>query len=193
VPLAWAYLGLENGVYQVYPGHDTPGYKKFDPRKTPWYELAKSTRGPQWGAPHPDDNGINRLVLTCASSLYDYDEKFLGVAGIDVTFDYIIEELLEIEGYPASSESFLVDTAGKIVVRSSKKGQEVKGGGRSRAIRMPDFPVPSVVKDISNLKSGRTTTSKDGTTHLVIYNRMHSLGWYYVVMGPQSDLLATAE
>ncbi|MBT3224070.1 MAG: hypothetical protein HN348_33800, partial [Proteobacteria bacterium] len=154
MPLAWAYIGLENGLYSHYPGHGS--FKNFDPRDRNWYKLAKGTRGPTWGAPHADVSGMG-LVLSCANSLYTKDQEFIGVAGIDVTFDFIIEELLEIHDFPKGSESFLLDQKGKIVVRSSKKGKKVSGAS-ARQIRMPTFHIEEVVKEMDALKSGYKET-----------------------------------
>ena len=121
VPLAWVYVGLEDGLYSSYPGHG--GFPaNFDARERPWYTLAKDARGPVWGAPVADIGGMG-LTLSCANALLDSDNNLLGVAGIDVTFDFLIEELLEIDVLAGVEgvESFLLNEDAKIVVQSSKR------------------------------------------------------------------------
>ncbi len=191
-PIAWAQIGLSNGGYIGFPGQGAL-QDNFDPRQRPWYKLGQEHRDATWGAPYFDTAGLG-ILLPCAIPLYDDAEKpnFLGVAAIDLTYDYIIEDLLVTEGLPAGAESFLLDDQGKIVVRSSEKGKKVEGGAlRNRTIRLEDFPVPEVVTAIKNLESGKQQHWNPDTqqTDLILFNRMNSLGWYYVVRGPEDALL----
>jgi len=190
-PVAKVYVGLTNGLFNVYPGHG--GFPRtFEPRQRPWYKLAEGTHGPQWGAPHADVAGLG-LILPCATALHNREGEPLGVVGLDVTFDFIIDKLLEPEDFPAGSEAFLLDDKGRIVVRSSKKGAEVRSVVTARTLRMPSFPVSEVVQAVSALRSGYVEGTGDSGTELVLYNRLHSLGWYYVVKGPEDSLLAWQE
>jgi len=192
VPIAWAYVGLDNGVFSVFPGHGA--YPDgFDHRDSPWYELASGTHGPKWGAPSLDLTGLG-LVLTCAQALYTDDDQALGVAGVDVTFDYIIEELLVAEEFAGKEgiEAFLLDAEGKIVIRSSKAGKEFKGAntGKQRQIRMPDFHHEEIVEAIQEKRSGGQIEARGPEgMEMVIYTRMHSIGWYYVLAGDVGEVL----
>jgi serine/threonine-protein kinase len=185
-PIAWAHVGLKGGAYSGFPGHG--GYAAiFDPRATPWYKLAEKRKIPTWGAPYIDPTGLG-LILPCAKSLYNDDDEFLGVSAIELTFDYIIEKLLEIEELKDDSEAFLLDKDAKVVIRSSKKGKEYKGSSlRARTIRMPEFDDEEVVAQIKDRDSGYVENYREGT--LTVYYRMNSIGWYYVVMGKSADLL----
>ena len=180
VPVARAYVGLNNGVYAAYPGHG--GWPdEFDHRETPWFELAQKRRGPIWGAPSPDLHGLG-LVLTCAQALYDSEDNLLGVAGIDVTFDYIIEELLELPDTVdiESVESYLLDPSGNIVI-GSRHHENVS----AESFKLKPFHNASVLSAIKEKRSGHLIEKGE----LILYNRMHSIGWYYVVVGPEGDLL----
>jgi hypothetical protein len=183
VPIAWAHVGLANGAYVGYPGHG--GYPDtFDGREMPWYELAKDEKVPRWGAPYIDPTGLG-LILPCARSLYDAEEKFLGVAAIELTFKFVIEELLEIAELKAHSEAFLLNEKGEVVIRSSKKDTEYRGSARVRTIRMPEFEDAAVVAKIKERESGYVESGDQ----LTIYQRMSTLGWYYVVQGESDALL----
>ena len=189
VPITWAYIGLENGVYASYPGHG--GYPDdYDHRETPWYEMARDAVGPTWGSPTADVSGMG-LVLSCTQSLFA-DDEYLGVAGVDVTFDYIIEDLLEAPEFKDVDgvEAFLLDPAGKIVVRSSKKGAEVRSGASKRTIRMPRFHHDAIVQDVTEQRPGGAHPANGPSgEELVLFNRMNSIGWYYVVTGPKKTML----
>ncbi len=184
VPIAWSHIGLKDGAYSGYPGHG--GYADiFDARDTPWYKLAKDEKVPRWGAPYIDPAGLG-LILPCAKALLDDEDRFLGVAAIELTFDYIIAELLEIPGLRNASEAFLLNDQGEVVVRSSKKGQEFRGGSlRARTIRMPEYDDKEVVQAIKERESGYV----ENEGQLIVYQRMSTLGWYYVVAGKSADLL----
>jgi serine/threonine protein kinase len=189
VPIAWIYLGLESGLYSGYPGHG--GYRsKFDARDEPWYKLARDTHGPIWGAAHIDTSGLG-LLLPCSMALYDNEDRLLGVSAIEVTFKYIIDELMLSEDFPLGKyEAFLLNDEGKVIIDSSKKDIEYKSiGGRSRKLRIPEFQFKQVVDAVKQHRDGHIEVEKDGVPYLITYNRMNSLGWYYVVMGKTEDLL----
>jgi serine/threonine-protein kinase len=192
VPVTWTYVGLESGLFESYPGHaGLPA--DYDPRKAPWYGLARDTHGPTWGAPAADPSGVG-LVLSCAQSLHDAQEHLLGVAGIDVSFDFLIAELLEAPEFAnvPDVEFFLLDPEGRIAVSSSSKGKKGSTAIENRELRMPDFPVPEVVRAVKEKRSGLTEVLDDqlaGGRRVLLYNRMGSIGWYYVVSGPAEALL----
>ena len=192
VPIAWAKVGLENGVLSIFPGHGSHP-DGFDHRDSPWFELAENTHGPNWGAPTLDMTGLG-LVLTCAQALYTDDDQPLGVAGIDVTFDYIIEELLVAPEFAGAEdiEAFLLDGEGRIVIRSSKAGKQFKGAntGRQRQIRMPEFHHEEVVQAIKEKRSGQIEARGPEGMEMVVYTRMNSIGWYYVVAGDVGEMLS---
>lgn len=189
-PVAWAYVGLDNGVYIRFPGHG--GLPEgFDHRESPWFALAANQRGPTWGAPSVDPSGMG-LVLSCAQALVTKDDSFLGVAGIDVTFDHLIHDLLEAPEFKGSSdiEAFLLDPEGRVAVRSSARDAEPGASGAGGGIEMPAFHHPEVVQAIKEKRSGHLQGRGPDGPELVVYNRMGSIGWYYVVVGDVDAMLA---
>jgi hypothetical protein len=190
VPLAWTHIALEEGLYVGYPGHgDYPDI--YDARKLPWYKLGTNAKIPTWGAPYPDAFDLGR-ILPCAIGLYTQDGKFMGVASIELTFDYIIGELLEVKDLFTAKkdnedrlESFLVDNQGRIVVQSSQKDVKVRGGIGARELRLKDFPSEAVRDHIGKRQSGYLEEGAD----FIFYQRMNSIGWYYVIQGNRRTLL----
>ena len=190
VPLTWVMLGLESGGFVEYPGHGGRP-DGFDPRERPWYKLAAGERGPRCGAPHIDVSEQG-YVLPCAVSLFDDQDNLLGVAAVDVSFDYIIEELLVPDELSMAEETYLVNKKGEIMVASSKAGVEVSSGGRIRnnTIRMSEFPQPEVLQGIQNLQSSFVEYRDGSKEYLVFYNRLGASGWYYVVKGESQKMLS---
>lgn len=178
VPIRWAYIGLEIGVMYSYPGKGTYS-PEYDPRKRPWYDLGKGRRDVRWGNPYFDIQGLG-LVLPCATSLYDSENRFYGVLGMDVTFSDIIHDHLNRPGAVGVIESFLLDNKGRIVVRSGQSEKELSEKSSGPALELKPFPVAEVVASIVRGESGLKETDPKGDSSLVVYYRMPSLGWFYV-------------
>ena len=197
VPIAWVHVGLQGGLYAGYPGHG--GYNEsFDPREQPWYKLAtgesgsqfsRGVRGPQWGAPYVDPTGLGR-ILPSAMAIVNDEDQLAGVAAIELTFEYVIDELMEIPELVGKSEAFLLDEAGRVVVRSSQRDSSASAA-TSRTLRMPAFQVDEVVDAITTQgrRSGYLETEVNNKDTLIVWQRMESLGWFYVVQGESSKLL----
>jgi len=186
-PVAWAYVALENGVFFSYPGHQgfPPGY---DARKRHWYRSAKTgPRGPRYGSPSIDHGGMGQM-MPCSMALYDDEGFFLGVAGIELSFDYLIGHLME--GDASFSETFVVNGDGQILVRSSEKGRSFRDTafGKQR-LRLKKFPVMEVRRRMKEKPSGHVVV--DG--QLYVWAPMNSIGWFYVAQLDADVLLSAAE
>ena len=182
-PVAWAHVALENGVSFSYPGHQ--GFPHgYDARGRNWYRSAtKATRGPHYATPAIDLGGLGQM-LPCSMGLYDDEGVFLGVAGLELPFDFLIETLLE--GDVSFAETFVVNDDGQIVVRSSEKGRSFREGARGKQqIRPKKFPVIEVRRLLKERASGHVIV--DG--QLYVWERMNSIGWFYVAQGDANRLL----
>ena len=170
-PVGWVYVGTPSGVHTAYPGHG--GYAAdFDPRLRPWYKLSadEPAHRVQWGNPYIDASGLGR-ILPCSTSVLDEDGQLLGVAGMDIPFDYLIDALLEPTEQPIE-EAFLLDGDGRIVVRS--RGDQGEADG---ALAMEPFPDALVV---AAARAGRfANVAHDGKRYWVF--PLEALGWVYVV------------
>lgn len=177
VPITWAYIALESGAYNVYPGHG--GYKDdFDARTTPWYKRGARADGPVWSSPTNDDDGEDGMVVPCSIGLHNAAGELLGVAGIDVDFEYFTKELMPIEPLAGTDvQTYIVDAEGRILIDPT---MENPAGRRV-------FPIEEVVTAITNKRSGGYHEQGD---ELTVYTRMSSLDWYYVVRGPADEMLA---
>jgi len=179
VPILWTYVALREGMHLTYPGHG-PYPADFDPRKRPWYRLSAGKHGLFWGSPYPDVNGRG-LILPCTTSLYDADGDFLGVVGIELTFETVLRDLLDDHDLAPGEEAFLVDPEGYIVVRTSTPSDLPLNGLRDeQELKRQQFDGPEVVQAMMTGTSGY----READGQLVIYRKLDRLGWYYVVSGP---------
>ncbi len=176
LPIRWAFIGLEAGVMYSYPGKSTYS-DDYDPRVRPWYDLGAKKNAVFWGNPYPDIQGQG-LVLPCAAPLYDKENQFFGVVGMDVTFSDIIRENLTRTGARGIIESFLLDDKGNVVVKQSQLYAEVEEQTDDPSLELEPFHVREVIKKINSGKSGLTEVKEQGK--IIVFYKMPSLEWYYV-------------
>ena len=188
VPLVWAYAASVEGVTIGMPGVWT--YKSddgtgYDPRKKPWFMVARNTRGPIWNSSDVDESGLG-LLITCSQALYDKDDRFLGVAAVDLTFNYFIDHLLEDQSLVrAGTEALIVDDKGLVVVRSTQK-ESARDAQRYKPER---FENDELLKAIKKQHNGHVALS-DG--RLAFWARLEAIPWTYVVLGQESKLLTSS-
>ena len=195
-PISWAYVGLKSGGYSIYPGHGgIPD--AFDVRDRPWFKAAegrsKNDRGPRWGDPTMDVHGLGR-VLTCVQPIFDDQDKYQGVAGVDVSFDYLMDDLLPMKNVNGVKSIYIVDGKGKVVLNSGRRAKPPyeRGKLRNRTVRLDEFDVPEVLEKIRSRRSGYIESYKDGHEVLIIYLLMNSTNWYYVVVGDKDTMLSSS-
>ncbi len=179
VPITWAFVALERGAHLGYPGQG--GYPAdFDPRKRPWYRLSARKTGVHWGNPYVDVKGQG-LLLPCSTSLYDDDGEFLGVVGIDLTFRYVIDSLLELGGGGSGEQTYLLDAEGRVVVGSADRERRVRAGlHEDKALDLAPYFLPEVVEGARTEASGWVRAEHDGRRLIVAWVRLQALGWSYV-------------
>ncbi len=181
VPLIWAYFALREGLLAVYPGHAPAELPAgYDPRQHPWYRNAAGKNGKFWGNPYRDLLGQG-LLLSCSMSLFDETGQLLGVAGIDIALNYVIDRLMVIPD-PRMVESFLLDQEGRIVIRSSDKDRDPAEVAALDNKKRPLYPYPEIVADVQAGNFGyQEVRRKDGQELWIVYDDIEALGWAYVV------------
>ncbi len=179
-PLKWAYFALREGLLVVYPGQDAADLPAgYDPQQHPWYRDAAGKSTKVWGNPYQDQLGQG-LLLSCSMSLFDEAGQVLGVAGIDISLDYVIERLMTIPD-PHVIESFLLDRQGQIVVRSSDRHRD-PAQIEARTTQQPALYLhPEIVADVRAGHFGYREISRDGREVWIVYDDIETLGWAYVV------------
>jgi serine/threonine protein kinase len=181
VPVVWAYVATEDGVIAGLPGTgDYPA--DYDPRVRPWYLAAKASYAPSWSAAYVDLNGMG-LVVPCSHALRDAADSFVGVAAIDVSISWLIDELLRPEGL--SAEAWLIDAEGKEIVRSSLADRARSGSAYEPA----PFPWPDVPERVAAGEHVGTLVLPDG--QIASWQRLDAVPWTYVLVGAEAKLLGS--
>ncbi len=183
VPIVWAFFASEQGVHAAFPGKGGYG-ADYDPRQRPWYRLSAHKAGPQWGNPYVDAQGQG-MLLPFTMSVYDEQGVLAGVAGMELTFRYLIDNLLELPSLPGVQETFLVTDTGRVVVRSGAGSDFSESLTADGALQLRTLDDPEVVAAMAQGKSGHRL---DGD-RLVAWQRMHALGWFYVARADRHAVL----
>ncbi len=181
--LDYEYLVLPEGVLYLYPGMGcTPDH--YDPRIRPYYTLAAGKKGKRWGNPYVDsstDATGDDLVLPCATSMYDDQGAFLGVAVVEIIFNKIIRSLLALPDLAAVRETSLLDSDGNLLVDSRELDQRFQNTDLSKGLPLAPFSIPEVVEGVRARRSGHVEVDRDGRRLLIAFFRLEVVGWYYVV------------
>ena len=188
LPLVWTYVGLEEGIFAEYPGKT--GYPAdFDPRKRPWYVSTLKNEGVCWMPPYIDVGGRG-VLLPCTSKLYDKNGKFLGVAAVEMTLDFIRHELMSLSDIRGVGNTYLLNNNGEIVVNSADTSGTYKRGTLINSIdNLETYSHKGVVNNIRQGKSGYISFEENGKEKLLAYNRLNSIGWYYLAEVDASKIL----
>jgi hypothetical protein len=201
VPGLRTFVTLANGVHVSYPGvgRYPPDY---DGRQRPKYTLAAGAAAGdtriRWGSPFGDRHG-HGLVMPASVAVHLPDGTFAGVAGLEMTFDWIRERLLPMPGAPYVLATYLVDASGGVVAgtdtaftEADAKTHAAKAGDLTRdsAIALDAIQYPEVREAIAAGARGHVAIAHDDGTRLVAISPLPALGWSYVVVADEDRLLA---
>ncbi len=100
----------------VYDRTETISKHPYDPRKRPWYLLAKDAKKQVWTDVFAYFAGKN-IAISANQPLFDTKGKFVGVASTDLILDEISEFLRELK-VGESGKTFIIDRSGKLVTSS---------------------------------------------------------------------------
>lgn len=177
-PVRWMYVGLAEGVIMSYPG--TNAFPEgYDPRDRPWYRLGERGAQARWGSPYVDLEGQGP-VLPCSKGIRDAQGKLLGVAGVEIPFDWIIAHCLARRPGDDAVEAFLVDDQGRIVVRSGQMHAARDAGRIDGTLPLEPFPDPRVMAAVRDRRQGQVEGSDGGRPTITVFAAVPTLGWYYI-------------
>ena len=175
-PIIWSYVGLENGAILNYPGNEEyPA--DYDTRKRPWYVSAVSKKhGSIWGDVYPDATGSGYL-MPCNQPFYDRSGKLLGVAGLDLSMDTVIEEM-EMPEVDGVKETWLMDDSGRVVLTSGEKGSRTAismSGNKTKKLSVLGIPELE-----EHAKTGTTSGYVMDGEDVLVFARLEALPWVLV-------------
>ncbi len=182
LPVKWAYAGFERGYFVAFPGKG--GYPaSFDPRKRPWYIEGRQHTGIHWGAPYYDVSGQG-IVLPCTYQLIGKDGRFIGVAALDITLDYLTTQLMGRDKAADGDieEKTILDSKGRILISTRFQKRNKRGSVLSDyTLKIEPYPQHQVRSEVVSRKHGQFTLNEDGREFVYAFAEIQTLGWYYLV------------
>lgn len=180
LPVVWAMVAYDNGPWLSYPGQ--AGYPEgFDPRSQSWYATGRQALTPLWAAPHADTQGLG-LLLPVVQRIQGPDGKQRGVALLELSFQYLVDELMTIK-IAGMMESYLLNDQAHVMVRGAERnrmtGMSFGAVKSQQTLDTPLFDQPAAVAHIAQGSSGFLRYSRNGRPVLLAYYRLGALGWYY--------------
>ena len=125
----------------------------------------------------PYRDALDQGLLPCTMSLFDTEQRFRGVE-------------LTLETMPVTSgvnETLLLDQQGRVLVRSSRRESTITKNDR---LQLPPFSTADTVRTVVDRGSGYMVSEEDG---LVVFDRLGSVGWFYVVTGDADVMMSLGD
>ena len=121
LPVKAVFAASKYGVTMLYPWRNTYT-EDYDPRKRPWYRHALESWSPVWGQPYVDEDSASGLSIPCSMQIRDTQGNFYGVAGLDLSFNKLTENLLK-AGNTGSHvlEKAIIDPEGRVILSSASQ------------------------------------------------------------------------
>ncbi|CAH2214725.1 methyl-accepting chemotaxis protein [Tepidibacter aestuarii] len=110
------FMGTEEGKMIIYP--DTELSDGYDPRERGWYKDVKEKQSENMTKVY-EDVIVGGLVVTYSVPVYNLENKFVGVIGVDLPIKELNNEISSIKigekGYP-----YILDSEGKFIIHKNE-------------------------------------------------------------------------
>ncbi len=110
------YMGTEEGKMMVYPNTELP--EGYDPRERDWYKDAKEKQSENMTNAY-EDLIVGGFVVTYSTPVYNLDNKFVGVIGVDIPIKELNDEISSIKigekGYP-----YILDSEAEFIIHKNE-------------------------------------------------------------------------
>ncbi|ANF22004.1 methyl-accepting chemotaxis protein [Thermococcus piezophilus] len=171
------YFGDVNGNMFIYPEQELP--KDYDPRVRPWYKKALEVNGPTWSEPYKDAS-TGKWVVTYAVPVY-YEGKLIGVVGVDVYIDTLIEKIDRIK-VGQTGYVYVVGPDGMIYLHPKHEYMMNLNVFQQESLK----PVADIIR--SGKDEGVVMYTGEGTEIVVAGAKIPSTGWYVFAKVPVSEV-----
>jgi methyl-accepting chemotaxis protein len=171
------YFGVEDGTTRIIPEIDLPA--DFDPRERDWYKQAENKKVSVWSEPY-EDTATGASVVTVSRAVYDVNDRFLGVIGVDIDLTTLSERVEKTDlGYEGYAITF--SPAGTAIVHPTLQGK--------------DLTKVAVVKKIieGSEPSGTKYYRLDGEDRMIVFNNVPGVNWTVAAVYNKADLLGLSE
>lgn len=162
----------------------------FDATTRSWYQDAKTQNKTIFTAPYID-SATGNMIITVASPFYEND-KLAGVFGCDITLDYIMQLIRNMEltenGYPV-----LIDSDGNFMIHNNGNMAPHIDGDEVITMSISDAEgdYASVRSSVSEEVYFNKNKDYDGVEKYFAFTQLPSANWTMGYIMPQSDVNGT--
>ena len=177
VTLSWVYVGLENGSMICYPGGNI-NVKGFDPRKLKWYQNAtRAKHSLVWSEPYINVFS-SKLVITCSRCIYSNPQKLQGVAGMDISLDYIQQQMFT-SNKNSGLKEYLLTKDGRVIISSDFDNKKVQAENNTTLI-LKRFPFNEDFQEALKDKLVLFEAERNNKKYIFVFNKLPSVDYYYL-------------
>jgi len=194
-PVRSVFIGSTDGLKLLYPWRGNYS-REIDPRKRSWYKSAENKTGVVWGKPYMDMDSVSGLSIPCSVSIYDLENKFRGVAGVDLSVNQLTNAILG-KGNTGDYviEKAVINLRGETVFSSrseyfNKRFDPVKYH-QNVEFKTPLFHTARIRNRILRRGNGYGTFRIDQNGKRIIYSYAHLsvFDMYFVIVADYDKLL----
>ncbi len=195
------YFISEQGFTLYYPNVELAKIAPpdFDPRTQPYYQVVLPQNNPEkrpvWGEPYQDTAGAG-LIVTSSIPVYDPQENFKGVLGVDVKISTIAETVKKIKA-GKTGFAFLIDRFAHAIAMP-EAGYELFNITEETALpgetvsqtlfgKIPGN-FSDVLLDMTIGRQGVTTFTINDTPYYVAYAPLPTTGYSLGLLVPSAEL-----
>ena len=151
-----------------------------------WYFRVRSMAEPYEISVDPDMANSDRLTFFINFKVFDYQNNFIGVAGVGLTVDAVVK-LVDDYQLRYDRDIYFTDRHGNLVLTGAEGGP--LGARRGQALRDIQGLEPLLAR-LPQPKSGNFSYQEQGRAHFLNVRYIPELDWYLFVDKPEEGALA---
>jgi len=165
----------------------------YIPNKRPWYIEAKAAGKTIWTQPYVDVN-TKKLVVTCATPVFQSNGRIIGVVGFDILLDTLQKDIITIDiGY--KGYAFLIDRKGGFLVKPGMNAQNVSWNQSfqtDNALTTDNVQFKAIIEKMMDGKHGLGAYSERGNTSIVSYTPLPAINAGLAIVVNQESVMQPA-
>ncbi|HSX71235.1 MAG TPA: diguanylate cyclase [Pseudomonas sp.] len=151
-----------------------------------WYFRVRDMAEPYEISVDPDLANRDRLTFFINFKVFDYEERFIGVAGVGLTVDAVVK-LVDDYQRRYDRSIYFTDRHGRLVLTSAAGGPM----GAQRGQLLSEVPgLESMLKVLPKPATGRFDYSEGGRSHFIYVRYIPELDWFLFVDKHEEHALA---
>lgn len=165
------------------------GSESYDYFMMDWYQIPKLLDKSYWSEPYYDDGGCNEIIVTYSVPMHDKEGAFLGIFTVDVSLNFLSENIGKIRPYE-NSQIMVLSRNGDFLA-SPDTSMIYNESIFSLALSMDNDSIYDLGMDMVEGKKGVVPIKKgwDGNSHTMFYAPLTHIGWSMASICSDKDIL----